>query len=464
MDIYELGFKKVGLKVIFYILLTFNFLILSAQEVNLSLEKNEIRLHEKLVFHIDFPMGYKREFKAFQNYLFPDIPDFIKEQTTFKETESGYRISQYYRPLQTGTFLLPDFSVRIRSQVYTFKGGIARIKSGKVSPRIPATDLTFSYTQPEALLDLKTSQKEIYSGQGLGIKVSLLISSENEAEISLKQMTKQRLEILQLLKSRNCMAEENSNISITLDTVRLKGKKYNRWTFAEVVVFPLDSHSFTIPSLPLEIIAYELNRSENGIERKPVSVKLFSTPIKVKLKAQPFKNVSIGNYKLIESISANKFKTGKSFTYTMVVSGEGNISSLPEPIILNKEILDIYPPKIHKEISFQNGKMLGSKSFTYFITPKEPGDYTLGDFIKFPFFNVENKRLDTLISKIPMKIKGESLKNTYISTNHPDDFYNSATSAPNLLKPLEKEDPLAFYVNILILMMLLTSAVIVIKK
>lgn len=468
MDIYVLLFNRLGLRLIIYILLTLNFTLSLAQDAFLTLEKKQIRLHEQLALNLQFPDGSKREFKAFQNYTFPDIPDFAKENTLWGENEKGYFITQYYRPLSTGTFTINGFFIRLKKKTFAFKSTEVLVKPGKKNLQRPMPGgLTYTYKEADAFLEVKTSHKEVFQGQGLGLQVALMIAGDNEAEITFYQLARQRQEIIQKLKSRNCLAEENQQTLITVDSVIVKGKRYNRWMFCEVILFPTDSSNLVIPALGLDVLTYEQSKMDNGITRKTIPWRFSSAPQTIKIKSIGVlgtRNIPVGNFKLNESISTSKFKTGKSFTYTFIIAGEGNLSILPEPAIKAGEILDVYPPRITKEISIQKGRLFGTRSYTYYITPKEPGNFSLGDFIQFSYFNFEKKSMDTLYSKIPMKIKGESLKNTYISNNHPDDFYSSALSASNTLTPLNKEDKLAFYANILILMMLLITGVIVLRK
>ena len=128
------------------------------------------------------------------------------------------------------------------------------------------------------------------------------------------------------------------------------------------------------------------------------------------------------------------------------------------------QYFDIYAPKITQEISHQQGRVVGGKSFVYYVTPKEPGDFKFSDFFRWPYFNTAKGQVDTLTSVLSLKVRGESLKNNYISANNPGDFYSRINSDSNQLKIFAKDDRMKFWANTFILIMLVITAVLVLKK
>jgi hypothetical protein len=121
------------------------------------------------------------------------------------------------------------------------------------------------------------------------------------------------------------------------------------------------------------------NPSFFGQNRQEDFKTFYSKPKNVKVKELPphplRDEVSVGNYRLDEKISSNVIKTGESFQYEFNVYGEGNISAIEKPAIFNNGSFDFYEPNIRQNTNRQNNLVTGTKSFGYFVIPKEPGSY-----------------------------------------------------------------------------------------
>ena len=448
------------------------------QEISIFASKTNIHLNEKFSIIISFPKDNKRDFKVYHQFLFPDIDNFEKGRTLFLEEEDpkGYKIIQYYKPRKTGNFDVNSFQIKVKDKVYTFKKtNIKVIEKGNIStdqdpdPKID-DKLEFEEPKLEVLLDVKTSKQLLYQGEGVGVEILFLISTQNKAEITFIDIEEQRKEFLKKLKPGNCFIEDfpMSN-QIESDTVVVNEKKYTKWKLYEGVFFPMDSNTIKIPSLNFSILTYKTAKNkQQSVERELVVKKLNSKPMLLKVVALPKSNAKeqsiVGYYKLTESVSVEKFQTGKSFKYTFTIIGEGNVGAIPSPNILSNEAFDIYAPKITQSIFLQNGKVTGSKSFVYYVTPKEPGSFDLSKFVKWAYFNTSKGGYDTLTSTLSLKVRGESLKNNYISTNNPGDFYSRINTEDNTIKILVADNNVMLLANILILFMLVSTGILVVKK
>jgi hypothetical protein len=297
-----------------------------------------------------------------------------------------------------------------------------------------------------------------------------LISTHNKGEFSIIKLNEQRKSFVKLLKQLNCLVEEiATSEDLGQDSVVIKDKKYIEWKLFEGIFFPLDSANLQIPSLAFKFLTYSTAKFKSeSVERKSIEKFLYTKPLKIKVKPLPGKwgkeLPPVGYFNLSEAIGSHKFYTGKSFKYTFRIVGEGNISNIPNPTVLSNENFDIYSPKISQEIYRQQGRITGVKTFVYYVTPKEPGEFKLGDYFKWPYFNTAFKRFDTLSSTLSLKVRGESLKNNYISVNNPGDFYNKFNTESNRLMPIVKKDNEKIWINISLLLMLLVVAFIVFKK
>ena len=107
---------------------------------------------------------------------------------------------------------------------------------------------------------------------------------------------------------------------------------------------------------------------------------------------------------------------------------------------------------------------MGEKSFSYYAIPKEPGEYNLGDYFSWIYFDPRKEQYDTLRSDIKINVSGESFKNTYISSNDLGSFYNNIPFEDNTLISLNSKGYINLVVNVLILFMVVVTAIFMFKE
>jgi hypothetical protein len=157
-------------------------------------------------------------------------------------------------------------------------------------------------------------------------------------------------------------------------------------------------------------------------------------------------------------------QTGQSFSYEFNIYGEGNISAIEKPVAFKDGSFDFYEPNVRQSINRENNRVTGTKSFSYFIIPKEPGEYRMADLVQWVFFNSETKKYDTLKAQAAMVVKGESLKNEAIESVDAGSFYDKINSTDNTLHAISEKGWLKWTLTIFILVMLAGSAYLVFRK
>ncbi|MEO0332168.1 MAG: BatD family protein, partial [Bacteroidota bacterium] len=175
-------------------------------------------------------------------------------------------------------------------------------------------------------------------------------------------------------------------------------------------------------------------------------------------------SVAVGNYQLDESISQQELSTGNSFNYTFKILGEGNINYIEKPTVRTTDTFDFYDPSVQQNINRRNSQVAGSKAFSYYAVPNEPGEYNLGNYFNWVFFNPSTRQYDTLTSDIQVLVEGKSRKNEYISSQDVGTFYNKISGVDNTLQSRNNDGWLQLAANILIIGMLALTAVVVFRK
>jgi hypothetical protein len=423
------------------------------------------------------------------DYNFPDITGFRKRGTSSQsqtsivngQVSTSQSITMTYLPTKQGTFTVPAFKMRINDQVISSPG-----KKVKVGPPVQQRDpfrnfierddffgngnTEFVDIKEDAFLALTTNKNEVYVGEGFTTALSFYVAESNRAPLQFYELAKQLSNILKKIKPSTCW-EENFNIeNIQGETVTINGADYTQYKLYQATFYPLNAKTVEFPAIGLEMIKFKVakNPSFFGQNRKEDFKTFYSKPKTIKVKELPphplRDQVAVGNYRLDEKISSTALQTGQSFSYEFNIYGDGNISSIEKPVTFKDGSFDFYEPNIRQNINRENNRVTGTKSFNYFIIPKEPGEYRLSDFIHWVFFNPSNKSYDTLKAQAVVVVNGESLKNEAIESVDAGSFYDKIGTTDNTLRAITDTGWLKPILNIFILVMLAGSAYLVFKK
>jgi len=311
---------------------------------------------------------------------------------------------------------------------------------------------------------------EVFLGEGFTTTLAFYVSESNRAPLQFYDLGRQVSEIVKTLKPASCW-EENFNIeNISGESVEINGKEYTQYKIYRAAFYPLNLESVEFPSVDLELIKYKVakNPSFFGQNRKEDYKTFTSSPKTItvnELPPHPLKDVvSIGDFRLDESIDLTELETGQSFNYQFRLYGEGNISSLNMLPIETDKNMDIYDPNIEQNINRRGISVTGSKTFSYYGIPNEPGNYNLGDYFYWVYFNTRQQKYDTLASSINLKVTGESRKNEQILSNDLGPFYEMIDIEDNKLRKHAKSPYTNIFANSLILLMLAAAGIIAFKK
>lgn len=469
------------------VILLLIFITTSAQKIQVTLGPDEIG--ENQAWTITLTIQNDR-LRSYDN--FPDIDGFRKRGTSTQSTQniingqisSSQSIIMTYLPLKQGSFTVPDFTMKVNDKPVQVTG-----KRVKVGPPVQQQsdpfrsffdrgaddffgkgETEFVDISDDAFLALSTSKDQVYTGEGFNATLAFFVSEENRAPLQFYELGRQLSELLKKLKPTNCW-EENFNIeNIEGESVTIGNKGYTRYKIYQATYYPLNAEPIVFPRVSLEMIKYKVakNPSFFGQNRKEDYKTFYSKPKTVKVKelpAHPLKDVvAVGDYKLSELMPSTDITTGKSVSYVFNIYGEGNISSIQKPNVPNDANFEFYEPNVRMDIKREAGRVTGTKSFNYFLIPKEPGRYDLGKYFQWVFFNPEEEKYDTLTSRLTVYVTGESTKNEVIEANDDGSFYDKIQTADNSLTLIRENNWQQTVFGVFILLVLASSAYLVFKK
>ncbi|MCS7018482.1 MAG: BatD family protein [Cytophagales bacterium] len=415
-----------------------------AQEVQIEIPKTEISTNESLQIKISVVNGKINEYS-----IFPVIRGFTKSDISSGEQQviMGGRLTQIanvvqnYRPLKEGTYNVQPFTMMVNGKQVRFLGTTVTVTAATSAYDFwasPDLEPEVDWVREDVFLAVATDVKEIYAGQAVNVVISFYALQSSPYLLKFPDNLFQLLSAaVKKLKPENCW-EENFNIGgqIVPTTVKIKGKDYQQYKIYQSSYYINQPGEVTLPAISLPLI--RLRPGNYGREEKR---NYTSKPITIRVKPLPphpmREKIAVGKFRLEEKVSQTTVKTGQSFNYDFHIIGQGNFSFLREPDTRRTLSIEMYPPNVQQQINRENGRVLGSKKFSYMIIANEPGNYNMADYFQWIFFNIETQNYDTLKPKISVRVEGESRTDKIIGNTSSGAYYDNIYLLDNHLTSLD---------------------------
>ncbi|MCS6933875.1 MAG: BatD family protein [Chitinophagales bacterium] len=242
------------------------------------------------------------------------------------------------------------------------------------------------------------------------------------------------------------------------------GKQYYTIEVMKYNLYPQRDGTLTIPAIEVNTTALVQARTRsrsifddffNMGRHTQVPLTLKTNTLTVQVKELPagqppgFQG-AVGRYSFEARISAKETKTDEPITYSMKITGTGNLKFVEAPKLQAPEEFEVFEPKIKENITNSSEGLTGSKQYDYLLIPRQPGEYTLQAYT-FSYFDPATAKYVTITSpeftvkvtgapsqadageqsntatKQPVKTLGKDIR--YLKTNTPDfgqrPFYGS---------------------------------------
>lgn len=454
------------------------------QEASITLGSKNVALNEAFTITISLT---NEDIASHSN--FPEIRGFVKAGTSSQsstvivngEMSSTNSIVQTYLPQKEGKFTLKPFSMEINGQNIRVQGETITVTAAREQRSDPFAydpfedffpgqqprDLDLD-TKEDAFFSVNVPQKEVFVGEGFNVSVSFYVSEFNPSNLQFYKLGEQLTEIIKKIKPNNCWEENFGIESIEGVPVTINNKRYTEYKIFQASFFPLNAEPIKIPAASLQMVRYNL-LSGGVFGQTQEEIKSFSSkPISIKVKELPphplRSAVPVGNYYLDESLSKAKAETGQSVSYDFRIRGEGNLTSIAAPQAQGNSTIEIYPPNTRQNTERRNGRVTGTKIFTYNLLAKEAGTYNLSDYFQIIVFNPSKARYDTLKPQAQLVISGASKQAINLSDVRQDNFYRIINNESNRLQSADREEILRDIANIILLVILLVTMFFIVRK
>jgi hypothetical protein len=392
-------------KIIFVICLILAVQLLLAQEIEVQsyVDKTKIGISDLVKYTIEISGG------AVGKISTPRLPKINNFENLGSSTSSSSSysivngkmtssVTKNYtytlRPLKIGNHIIPPITIKIKDESFTTDPIHIYVTEGSTQPA-PPTSSSFTQ-QPKSSLDLSDN-----------LFLNADVSKRNvfvEEPIIVEYKLYSRYDIANLAfagdTNFNGFWKEDifKPESINFERETYNGIMYNVMLMQSVALFPTKSGKINIPSLNLNVDIRTQSHSffdfgttkRYNIKNKPVTVNVL--PIPHENKPSSYSN-AVGNFKLSSNISQSQLNVGDSFTYTITISGTGNLRQFDIPKLKEVNNLRFLDPEISTDIN--KNKISCKKTIKYLIIAQEKGNYTL-EPVPFTFFNTSSGSYKTL--------------------------------------------------------------------
>lgn len=192
-------------------------------------------------------------------------------------------------------------------------------------------------------------------------------------------------------------------------TGSLNGREFNIYTIRKVLLYPLQSGTFTIERLQLENNvqfiqagvapgSYDLfsffDQGYGSFVSKQVMLEtepgdIVVKPLPTKDRPEKFSG-AVGNFSIDSRLAETSFNSNDEGRLIVEITGDGNLQLINAPELLWPGGIDAFDPKIDDTINTSEFPVFGRKRFEYVFSVSKPGSYIIPP-VSFSFFDPEKK-------------------------------------------------------------------------
>ena len=378
-------------KILLSIILFFGLFITNAQTLTVTTDKNPALVGEQIL--IKFTVNAKaKDFKSpnFQGLRILSGPNSSSSSSySFVNGESKSEItttySYYVSASKEGNYTISSASVNANKKTISSNPLTIKVVKGKKQEN--------NNIEKNLFITVNTTKKNIIVGE--------------QIIVSYKLHTRLELENTELsqLPNLNGFWKKDLESSSRFKREVIDGIPYNTAIIKKTVLTAQKSGKLEIDPIKVTCsirITNQRNRRDpfaNFFNTYNVKEEIISSKkITINVKDLPGPKPSnfsggVGNFEISSKTDKNELNANDALTYTIKLTGTGNIELIKPFIIDFPKDFEVYDPKITEKI-FQGGNKRSIKTFEYLLIPRYKGDYKIPSY-NFSFFDTKQKKYVT---------------------------------------------------------------------
>lgn len=204
------------------------------------------------------------------------------------------------------------------------------------------------------------------------------------------------------------LVKKGSNAQTGRETYN--GKVYDTYVLGDWLLYPQQAGALTIDPMGMTIVAQVVVQSRNrdpffggGHEVYNVPRKVQSSPVTITVKPLPEGapadfNGAVGSFQLEETPPADRLAANSGATYTVRISGTGNLTFVQAPKLNLPGSFELYNTKTTESINASANGITGYRQFEYPFIARADGTYEL-EPVRFSYFDPQRMQYITLSTK-----------------------------------------------------------------
>jgi hypothetical protein len=152
-------------------------------------------------------------------------------------------------------------------------------------------------------------------------------------------------------------------------------------------LFPLRAGDLDIGSMRMTFVEMR-GRGGPGMTRESQPIKLHVTEPPLAGRPIGYQIGDVGSYTLSATVEPRTSEIGGAVAVNVTLNGVGNVPNAVR--VPGSAAVEWLEPQLREDIELENGKVKGSRTFSYVVRPKKPGDVDLGE-VTLPYWNPERK-------------------------------------------------------------------------
>ena len=311
--------------------------------------------------------------------------------------------------MDPGSFTIPAATYTIKNDVYKSVPITIEVVSGNTStsntqvsgtssPQNPSTSIT-NTSGKQIFLDFIVNKKEVYVGEPIlgtaKIYTRVNLSGINDVKYpSFTGFMKTDLDTPPL----NSLVEESVN-----------GTIYGTGVLQQFLLYPQISGDLVIEPMSVTTLQQQRINAGSGFDSffedffssyQTVPVAVASESVTVKVKPLPenrptdFSGV-VGKLEIKSGIDKDTVNVNDAITFTITISGNGNLRIAGNPQLNIAPDIEQYDPKITDNIKNSVNGTSGSRTFEFLLIPRYYGDYTIPT-VTYSYFNTATGKYEQL--------------------------------------------------------------------
>lgn len=309
-------------------------------------------------------------------------------------TAEKYEFTYVLQASAEGTFNIPSAKVQVKGKTYSSKQVPLEVVSAQaIGSSNPAT-----LAEDDMLVRVIVNKNTVYKGQP--IRVVFKLYSRVACEMGQSKFP-----------ALNGFWTTDLNFDRTQQRETYNGKVYTTLTLRDVLMIPQQTGQLHIEQFSQDVTAQLITNPINdnslfdnmfgGLPNiKQVRKTLTAPGVNITVKELPDGapgsfNGAVGSFQLSGNLSSHSLSANAAGTYTLKISGSGNLSLISPPKLELPGSFEQYSVKTSENFNANASGISGYKQFEYPFIARAEGAYTL-DPVNFSYFDPEKGTYVTL--------------------------------------------------------------------